>query len=171
MRKAIVAAALLASSTALAVPTTEEGTEAKNWDSGTGARFGLGVTLVDPLGASAKLFLKNPMFGFQFYAGYGWMSKPDMFRFGADILFHFKLASADIMDFLIYPGVGVGFGVGGNTVQLMFRAPVLGFAFHWKPVSLDTFIEGAWSPGIEFTGPTAFRAAQGDFAMGLRYYF
>jgi hypothetical protein len=55
----------------------------------------------------------------------------------------------------------------------MLRAPVLGLAFHWKPVPLDTVIEGAWSPFlVEATEDHAqVGLGHGDVSVKLRYYF
>lgn len=161
--------ALALPSAALAVPTP--GNNVESSVKGQGGNFGLGATLIDPLGLSGKYYF-TANHALQFSAGYSWLSKPSMFRVSVEYLWHpATLARTDIMDLVPYVGVGLGFGFGGTTTQMIFRAGVVGLSFNWKTVRLDTFIEGNWAPGIEFRAGGYGRLGQGDFAMGIRYYF
>ena len=56
----------------------------------------------------------------------------------------------------------------------MLRVPVLGLAFHWKKVPLDTVLEGAWSPFLpEIVGGHGAYVGldHGDVSFKVRYYF
>jgi hypothetical protein len=158
-----------------------------------GGNFGLGVSLGDPMGVTGKLFL-SPQHALQF--DFGWAP---LHHGGGDLavtyLFHpATWASTSAFDFLGYLGVGVGLGIWGDggyghggghnwdrnhghghtSFGFLVRLPVLGLAFHWKKVPLDTALEGAWSPYfVEGTGGHGARVGlnHGDISFKVRYYF
>lgn len=160
-----------------------------------GGNFGVGLSLIDPMGATGKYFF-DAHNAVQFHVAYGGVTpKAGLhgFRLGGDWTYHIAtIAQVDnVFDFIPYVGLGV-FGLvggcrgwgwgngrwsdepGGNGAcgGLLFRLPLLGFTFHWKPLPFDTFIEGSWSPGVGFTPAGSFAAlSSGDFAIGFRYYF
>jgi hypothetical protein len=100
--------------------------------------------------------------------------------------------SNSTMDFLAYLGVGIGLGFwarhahwcghgpghgrdfhgcnSGGGAGFLIRVPVLGLGFHWKPVPLDTMLEGAWSPYM-VRSPGFVDLPHGDISFKLRYYF
>lgn len=170
-------------STASAAPSPS-----KAKSKGGGGNFGVGLSLIDPMGATGKYFF-DANNAIQFHVAYGGVMPKSRagsgFRLGGDWTYHIAtIATVDgVFDFIPYVGVGV-FGLvgscrgwwgdrGGDTCGgLMFRTPVVGFTFHWKPMPFDTFIEGAWSPGIGFRdGAAGGAVASGDLAIGFRYYF
>jgi hypothetical protein len=55
---------------------------------------------------------------------------------------------------------------------ILWRLPVLGLAFHWKKVPMDTVIEGSWSPAMpEFVHGARVHLPHGEFSVKGRYYF
>ncbi len=156
---------------------------------GKGGNFGLGLTMGDPLGASAKLFL-HPQHALQFDLGWAPLHHGSG-TFSFSYLWHpATWVSTSVMDLVGYLGLGVGFGLWSDRVLhfaghrndghshtwfgFLLRVPALGLAFHWKKVPLDTAIEGAWSPFIVegSDGHGAFVGlAHGDFSVKVRYYF
>lgn len=173
-----------ASATAAPSPSAAKAT-------GSGGNFGIGLTLIDPMGATGKYFF-DANNAVQFHLAYGGVlpkgGAGHGFRLGGDWTYHIAtIATVDnVFDLIPYVGVGV-FGLvgrcwnggrwntaerGGTCGGILFRTPVVGFTFHWKPLPFDTFIEGSWSPGIGFSPGGAFAAlSSGDFALGFRYYF
>lgn len=178
----------LASTSAMAAPSPSA---AKT--KGAGGNFGLGLSLIDPMGLTGKYFF-DANNAVQFHVGYGGvMPKGGAghgFRVGADWTYHIATIATveNVFDLIPYVGIGVFGMVGscrngwsnrrwdrndrGTCGGLMFRTPLLGFTFHWKPLPFDSFIEGSWSPGMGFAPGVAFAAlGSGDFALGFRYYF
>ena len=177
-----------ASATAAPSPSKAQG-KAK----GGGGNFGIGLSLIDPMGATGKYFF-DAHNAVQFHVAYGGvMPKGGAghgFRLGGEWTYHIATIATvdDVFDLIPYVGVGV-FGLvgscwkrwndgngrwdrGGTCGGILFRTPVVGFTFHWKPMPFDTFIEGSWSPGIGFSPGNTFAAlASGDLAIGFRYYF
>lgn len=148
---------------------------------GKGGRFGLGLSLGDPMGASAKLFL-HPNHAVQFDLGWAPMHH-GIGTLGADYLWHpATFVSNSVLDFLPYLGFGVklGFwarycyggghgryrGCGRGGAAMLLRIPALGLAIHWKQAPLDTVLEGAWSPFIVLPD-----LPHGDVSFKIRYYF
>ena len=151
---------------------------------GKGGNIGVGLTLGDPMGASAKFFVAS---NHAFQVDLGWA--PLHHGHGtltAAYLWHpGTFVSNNIMDFLPYLGLGLGLGFwashhygcghghgcgGGGGVGFLLRAPVLGLGFHWKGAPIDTMLEGAWSPYMVRT-PGVVDLAHGDVSFKIRYYF
>ena len=87
---------------------------------GKGGRFGLGLSLGDPMGASAKLFL-HPNHAVQFDLGWAPMHH-GIGTLGADYLWHpATFVSNSVLDFLPYLGFGVEARVLGGL--LLRRRP------------------------------------------------
>jgi hypothetical protein len=159
---------------------------------GKGGNVGVGLSLGDPMGASAKFFL-HPSHAIQLDLGWAPMHHGHG-RLGADYLWHpGTFVSNSVMDFLPYLGLGVGLGFwggqcggyydysdnnhshyrndhgrycGNGGAGMFIRAPILGLGFHWKKVPLDTMLEGSWSPYIVLPD-----LAHGDVSFKVRYYF
>ncbi len=154
---------------------------------GKGGNFGVGASLGDPMGLSAKLFL-NPNHALQFDLGWAPLHWPGPGRLGADWLWHpGTFVKSDVVDFLGYVGLGTGVAFWSNRraycsdydgrydryrcsrgggAAWFIRAPILGLALHWQKVPLDTVLEGSWSPYIVYWLPS-----QGDVSLKFRYYF
>ncbi|MBC8069610.1 MAG: hypothetical protein IAG13_14830 [Deltaproteobacteria bacterium] len=144
----------------------------------------------DPMGLSLKHFFTTRH---ALQADFAWLP----LHHGAggisiDYLFHSRvIGSNPDVDAVGYIGGGLGVGLWGrNTVAgydgphvgggladapvhvgLMLRAPVLGLAFHWVRVPLDTCLEGAWSPFVLEAAKARFGPAHVSIAIKLRYYF
>jgi len=167
---------LLVAPQAAAIPSPEETLTADSGD------FGLGLSLGDPMGGSAKHFF-GPHHALQWHLawlplhhGSGGLSM--------DYLWHpATIASSRELDLVPYLGGGVGFGLwergggkdkeeddGGARFGLMLRT-LLGLAIHWQTVSLDTALEGGWTPYILETNPAKFSPGHGDISLKIRYYF
>ena len=142
------------------------------------------------MGLSMKLFL-HPNHALQWHLAWLPLHHGDG-GVNMDYLWHpGTFVSNSVMDFLGYVGVGLGVACWarhaycgyhpgnyyyrdryrngcyrGGGAAMVLRAPVLGLAFHWKAVPLDTAIEGAWSPYIVYPD-----LAHGDFSVKVRYYF
>jgi hypothetical protein len=177
-----------APATVAAAPTSEE--RASLPKNSPDRNTGIGVTLGDPMGISLKHFftLRHSI-----QAEFAWM--PLHHGSGGaclDYLWHSKvLASSGEVDALGYIGGGLGFGIWGQTTiagydgphyggdatddkvhfALMARLPVLGLAFHWVDVPLDTALEGAWSPFVLEVKDPRFGPAHVSVSLKLRYYF
>lgn len=169
----IVLLSSLAASEGLAIPSPKQRVK------GGGGSFGLGLSLGDPMGLSAKYFM-HPNHALQWHVawlplhhGSGGVSM--------DYLWHpVTIASAPVLNLVPYFGGGVGFGLWGRKggrdehdqvrFGLMLRA-LVGLAIHWKPVPLDTVIEGGWTPYVLETNPARFGAGHGDISFKIRYYF
>lgn len=133
------------------------------------AHFGIGAIAGDPLGLSLKLFIR-PRHALQWHLGWGPLHD-DSLRASMDYVFMPKpWVSNKLMDFVGYVGVGVA--VAGTDIRrdpgigVIGRVPVLGFAFHWRTVPLDTVLEVAWAP---FFHPLDLFGL--DAAIAVRYYF
>jgi hypothetical protein len=144
----------------------------------SGGNFGLGVSLVDPLGLSAKLFL-TPNHALQWHVA--WL--PFHHRGGGismDYLFHpVTLASGRYLNLVPYFGAGLGFAFWDHDrrsnhydgrVGLYLRL-LGGLAIHWKKVPLDTVLETGWTPFLIEEGPDDFGPAYWDLSIKVRYYF
>jgi hypothetical protein len=152
-----------------------------------GGNFGLGASLGDPMGASAKLFL-HPNHALQWDLGWAPLHHGDG-RLGMDYLWHpATIAGNSVVDFGFYLGIGLGlafwaghgyyygyhghnsyrrgrdFGHGGAA--MFIRAPVPGMFLHWQTVPLDTVLEGSWSPYVILPD-----LGHGDVSAKVRYYF
>lgn len=152
---------------------------AKQMSSHGGGDFGMGISLGDPMGVSAKLFM-HPNHALQWH--FAWLP----LHHGAggvsmDYLFHpATIASAPrILDLIPYLGVGFGFSLWGHgnnknydgvSLGIMLRT-LVGMAIHWKKIPLDTVFEGGWTPYIVETNPSGFSAGHGDISVKVRYYF
>jgi hypothetical protein len=152
-------------------------------------RTGIGGSLGDPMGLSLKHFFSTRH---ALQADFAWLP----LHHGAggislDYLFHSRvIGSNPDVDAVGYIGGGLGFGLWGrHTVAgydgphvgrgladkpvhfgLMLRAPVIGLAFHWVRVPLDTCLEGAWSPFVLEVANARFGPAHISIAIKLRYY-
>jgi hypothetical protein len=154
---------------------------------GKGGNVGVGVSLGDPMGGSAKFFL-HPNHALQLDLGWAPLHHGHG-RLGLDYLWHpGTFVSNSTMDFLPYLGIGLGVGFwasghhhygghhgggGHGGAGLILRVPVLGLGFHWKKVPLDTMLEGSWSPYlVRGSGGHAFTdLPHGDVSFKCRYYF
>lgn len=158
--------------------------------SSSGGNFGVGLSLGDPMGLSGKWFMA-PNHALQFDLGWAPLHHGDG-RLGADYLWHpGTLASGKVADLVPYVGLGVGVmfwggrGCGyyydddrdgrrrghcgrdrGGGAAMFIRAPILGFAVHWKGAPVDTVFEGSWSPYLVYPD-----LSHGDFSFKIRYYF
>lgn len=151
---------------------------------GKGGNVGVGVSLGDPMGGSAKFFL-HPNHALQLDLGWAPLHHGHG-RLGLDYLWHpGTFVSNGIMDFLPYLGVGVGLAFwaghcyggyyhhhhhgycdGHGGAAMFIRAPILGLGFHWKKVPIDTMLEGSWSPYVVLPD-----LPHGDVSFKVRYYF
>lgn len=156
---------------------------------GKGGNTGVGMTFGSPLGFSLKHFMSAPH-ALQWNMSWGILHHGN-FRTDLSYLWHpATIAKGSVVDLVPYLGFGLGFGLwswgrgwgynghGGynngraTAFGLLFRVPALGLALHWQTIPLDTVIEGAWSPMIEFARDwSAFGANHGDIFFGVRYYF
>jgi hypothetical protein len=154
---------------------------------GRGGNIGVGVSLGDPMGGSAKFFL-HPNHALQLDLGWAPLHHGHG-RLGLDYLWHpGTFVSNGVMDFLPYLGIGValgfwagshhhwghGHGYGGHGgAGMILRVPILGLGFHWKKVPLDTMLEGSWSPYlVAGSGGHAWTdLPHGDVSFKVRYYF
>ena len=158
---------------------------------GKGGRIGVGLSLGDPMGASAKFFL-HPNHALQFDLGWAPMHHGIGTLFGNYLWHPGTFVSNSTLDFLPYLGFGIGLGFwaghcygyydrdsdryrgrhgnyrgcGRGGAAMMLRVPALGLAIHWKKAPLDTVLEGAWSPFIVLPD-----LAHGDVSFKIRYYF
>ena len=179
-----------AAATALAVPTRALAAPSPSQKlRGKGGNFGLGLTLGDPMGASAKWFLA-PQHALQFDLGWAPLHHGSG-TLSASYLWHpATWASSSVVDLIGYLGLGIGLGLwndrywhaghgepdGGHHhtwFGLMLRVPVLGLTLHWKKVPLDTALEGAWSPFLVEAYAHGARPSlpHGDVSFKVRYYF
>ena len=143
----------------------------------TGGNFGIGLSLVDPLGLSAKLFL-SPNHALQFHLA--WM--PFHHHGGGltmDYLWHpATIASGREVALVPYIGIGFGFAVWDRDrrdtydarVGLMLRL-LGGLALHWKRVPIDTVLETGWTPFLIESNPADFAPEHWDLSIKIRYYF
>lgn len=152
---------------------------------GKGGNIGVGLSLGDPMGATAKFFL-HPNHALQLDLGWAPLHHGDG-RLGLDYLWHpGTFVSNGVMDFLPYLGLGLGMmfwaghcyghyhnnyhhggrGCGHGGAAMFLRAPILGLGFHWKKVPLDTMLEGSWAPYLVLPD-----LAHGDVSFKVRYYF
>lgn len=180
----LCAGAFLLPDTAQAAPSPSQKMKSR------GGNFGLGVTLGDPMGATAKVFL-HPQHALQFDLGWA-----PLHHGAGDLTFTYLFhpatwASTSAFDFLGYLGIGIGFGLysdhhgfGGHGYHsghghghtwfgFLARLPALGLAFHWKKVPMDTVLEGGWSPFLVAgaNGRAWTDLAHGDVSIKARYYF
>lgn len=169
---------------ALALPAhAQEGEEAEapapeELGSGGGQRaadkgaFGVGITLGEPTGVSAKLYLKDDQaiqaaVGFAFIGG--------GLHVHADYLLHpLILQSRDSFVLPVYVGPGVRMiqysdGRDDSFFALGLRA-VAGLVFDFKQVPLDAFVEVAGVFEYGFQDGEGFGVAL-NAAAGARYYF
>jgi hypothetical protein len=152
---------------------------------GKGGNIGVGISLGDPMGASAKFFLaanhalQLDLGWAPLHHGHGTLTFAYLWHPGVFV-------SNSTMDFLPYLGVGLGLGFWashghycgshhggcghGGGAGFLIRVPVLGLGFHWKAVPLDTMLEGAWSPYM-VRSPGVVDLPHGDVSFKLRYYF
>jgi len=179
----------LVSNTAHAAPSP-----GRKISSGKGGNVGIGLSLGDPMGLSAKGFLA-PNHALQGDLGWAPLHHGDG-RLGIDYLWHPGVfASGPVAEFMPYLGLGVGmmfwsdrcyyryyYNDDGDRVYrgrghwngrcsdggaaMFIRAPILGLGVHWKKAPLDTMFEGSWSPYIIYPD-----LAHGDFSFKIRYYF
>ena len=149
---------------------------------GRGGNIGVGVSLGDPMGGSAKFFL-HPNHALQLDLGWAPLHHGHG-RLGLDYLWHpGTFVSNGVMDFLPYLGIGLGLAfwashhhhwgghhgshyAGHGGAAMMLRVPILGLGFHWKKVPLDTMLEGSWAPYLVLPD-----LAHGDVSFKVRYYF
>ncbi|MCA9708369.1 MAG: hypothetical protein KDK70_21145 [Myxococcales bacterium] len=168
---------VLMSAEAEAAPTPNEKIRGK------GGNVGLGLSMGDPLGPSFKWFivprhaLQSDLGWAPLHHGHG--------RFGVDYLFHpGSFGNNSVVDFVPYFGVGLGVMFWGGYYYgnrrhgryyyrydrggagMFMRAPIVGFALHWKNVPIDTVTEFSWAPYIVYPD-----LAHADFSIKVRYYF
>lgn len=153
-------------------------------------RTGIGLSLGDPMGLTLKHFFTERH---ALQADLGWLP----LHHGAgglslDYLFHSRVIGDNPdVDAVGYIGGGVGFGLWGRTTVggydgphvggaaaddpvhfgLMLRLPMLGLAFHWNTVPMDTCLEGGWTPFVVEAKDTRFGPAHVNVAIKARYYF
>lgn len=150
-----------------------------------GGNFGLGAQVGNPTALTGKWFVAGSAHALQFGVGWAWLGPTGLGHNGRahlDWTWHpGTLASNETFDLVPYVGLGIGSGLYGHRghgngrhphAYLFGRAGVLGLAFHWQRVSMDTFLEGCWTPGVGFdhddVNPLLL---MGDFAVGARWYF
>lgn len=187
---ASLAAVLVVCASPLASAAPTAAGRARLPDNTPDRRTGLGASIGDPMGLSLKHFLATRH---ALQAELGWLP----LHHGAggislDYLWHSRvLGSNPDVDAVGYIGGGVGLALWGRQTYagydgplvggplsgarvhagLMVRLPVLGLAFHWERVPLDTCLEGGWAP-LAIEGPKAsFGPAHITIALKFRYYF
>lgn len=179
---------VLGSSVAHAAPTASG--RARLPENTPDRRTGFGVAIGSPMALSLKHFfsvrhaLQAELGWYPLHHGGGGIT--------LDYLWHSRvLGSNPDVDAVGYIGGGLGMVVWGqNTIAgydgplvggplngakahagLMVRVPVLGLAFHWERVPLDTCLEGGWAP-LVIEGPKAsFGPAHIIVGLKVRYYF
>jgi hypothetical protein len=126
-------------------------------------KFGLGVTIGEPTGISAKLWTSNYT-AFDF--GLGWSNGRNIVHFHTDYLWHSFEAIHSTERFPLYYGVGgrINSAAGYNS-SLAIRG-VLGIAWLPRGTPIDVFIELA--PSLQLTSSTGFVL---DAGIGARYFF
>jgi len=165
--------------------------DAKGVRGRTKGNVGIGILVGNPLALSAKVFVA-PKHALSFAAGYGWLMSPEeagrkgTYRLHIDYAWHpGALASNQVMDLLPYVGIGIGSGFfvaripapDGMSSHLrarpisFLRLPVLGLAFHWQRVPLDTAIEASWTPAMIWIPAPHGDVKFADFGIAVRYFF
>lgn len=141
-----------------------------------GGPVGVGISLGDPTGLSAKAWL-NAQNALDFAAS--WSFEDERFAIYTDYLFHFwggmpKEVRRRAWEVPLYAGVGgkVSLGKGGrgrfdgeDGVGVGVRVP-LGISMIFRDAPFDIFVEVA--PGLLIVPETAFDL---DGALGGRFYF
>jgi len=134
--------------------------------------FGLGVMIGEPVGLSAKLYLRDDR---AIQAGIGSAFYGGGFQASADYLFHpFILQDRDsfTMPFYVGPGIRVvdyDQGRSGPSYLAIGIRGVVGILFDFKKVPLDVFIEIAGIPEYGFDDHGFNIRLNAD--AGIRYYF
>ena len=166
--KLIVTSALAFAFSLTLATEAEAAPKASSKLTGSGGNFGIGLSLGEPTGISAKWFFKQEH-ALQMSLGWGPFHH-NSGRTHVDYLWHpGAFVSNSTLELLPYLGVGAGFlgwggggwhgvsshgkghhywGHGHGHIAAFFRLPVLGLTIHWQKVPLDTFVEGAWAPMI-----------------------
>ena len=142
--------------------------------------FGLGISVGDPMGASLKYFL-HPRHALQGHIAWGLAHHGDGLVTLEYVWHTPTVGDSPIVDASFYFGGGVGLAFwaqpGPRRLQtheqnstrgaaMMLRVPVLGLAFHWTEVPLDTALEVAWSPYVIMPDLVHF-----DASLKVRYFF
>ena len=185
---------------ALLAPAVSEASPARGEETLEGGNFGLGVMAGNPTALSGKWFINGSAHALQFGAGWGFWGPAGIdshLRVHLDWVWHpGTFVSNDDFDLVPYIGFGIGSGMyatgrhrGNYTCDgappfeddfcdnrhrhlYLFGRPLLGMAFHWTRVPLDTFIEAAWAPGLRFDHDAVDPLfLLFDFAIGARWYF
>ncbi len=138
-------------------------------------KFGLGIIIGEPTGASAKLWT-SPTTAWDFGLGlsvggdrigdYGYYNGGTRIHFHMDYLWHALDAISSTEPFPLYYGIGgrVNTGAGYNS-SLAVRG-VIGIAWMPRETPIDIFVELA--PSLQLTASTGFAI---DAGFGARYYF
>jgi hypothetical protein len=145
-----------------------------------GKGIGIGASLGDPMGLSIKWFVRA-QHALSWHLAWGLLHHGDGLV-QMDYAWHTKpIGSSDIVDahFYIGGGIGVGFWAkpGPRGIQtherpsragagMIVRAPVLGLAYHWYKVPLDTSLEISYSPYLVLPD-----WLHGDASIKVRYFF
>lgn len=166
-----------------------------------GGNFGVGGMIGNPIAFSGKWFIRGSAHALQFGTGYGWLWNFGIrhnARLHVDWVWHpGTFGSSEKVDVVPYVGVGIGTGLyhdprhrgshgcddglpdpprhcrkGHLHGYLFGRGPIGGLALHFQDAPLDTFIELAWTPGVDFQHSDVDPLfLMFDFAVGARYYF
>lgn len=134
-----------------------------------GKRFGVGLTLGEPMEATVKGYIWNNL---ALQGGMGWSFVEEGFVVDMDAtydLFDLNAGSTQSsMPFFVGAGMKLTFDQGGaddGRTHFVLRMPV-GVSLQLKDSPLEFFIQAA--PGIEFNPDTEFDLTGG---IGARYYF
>ena len=171
MKKTIVAPALIAflgynvyaDETPTAANFTKSSTASASSESG---RFGAGITLGEPIGASLKYWLNDTM---AVDGAFGWSSHEDAdFYMHSDVLWHnFDLIPVSRGRMPVYFGVGglVRFRDNNEDNQVGIRFPV-GVSYMFDNAPVDVFVE--IGPAIDVAPDVEGEVTGG---VGIRYWF
>lgn len=135
--------------------------------------FGLGVMIGEPVGLSAKLYLRDDR---AIQAGIGSAFYGGGFQASVDYLFHpfiLQDRGSFTMPFYVGPGVRIvdyDQGRSGPSYFALGIRGVVGMLFDFKKVPLDVFIEIAGIPEYAFADDKGFQIRLNADA-GIRYYF
>ncbi len=143
----------------------------------TNKQFGLGIALGAPSGISGKYYLSaNTAIDFGFGTGHGSFADKRLghhgVHFHSDFLWHVAVLTKNKNFWLpLYFGIG-GWMVShdeGEHTHLGPRLP-FGILMDFENIALDLFLEFAFAADL-LVGSEGHRFANGDMAIGVRYYF
>ena len=138
-----------------------------------GKEWGFGIMVGDPVGLTAKYWIK-PENALVFYATSSYFGSP---RFGADYLWHFDAFHSKMAKLYAGPGAALGFGVGHsfyyNSNGTLVRANDIGLGvrgvFGISVIPTNTPLDVFFEAGL-LIGLSPDFGAGVDASLGIRFY-